>query len=346
LVDFTVVYDQSESQASGDVVATDLEGQSCSMGVDFTDDIGPGQLIEEIICEDEGIQLFATNEQYPGGIIECSFTDLNELDPPLPPAYFPVEDCKVVTVDSAISGETIITLKVEGTFDPDLRLLSSRFDGLEFGPWRDDTELVQEIIAIPDPTRLRGKSQWSIVKVSCAKLDIDCSDPSLNGLDQDGDGYVLCNGTTPVDCNDQRDVINPAAQELCSNGLDDDCDGLVDDDDDDCVPLSVNLDSFTAELEAGGVRLRWTTSMELDNLGFRVLRAAAGEKRAVLTPQLIPAAGTEGGGASYEYLDSGAPRRGVVTYYLEDVDLQGRVTLHGPLRVRLGGLKPRAVAGR
>ena len=41
--------------------------------------------------------------------------------------------------------------------------------------------------------------------------------------------------------------------------------------------------------------------MELDNLGFRGVRAGTGDKRVVVTPQLIPAAGTEGGGASYEY---------------------------------------------
>ena len=40
--------------------------------------------------------------------------------------------------------------------------------------------------------------------------------------DRDGDGYQ-----TEEDCNDEDAAINPGADEVC-NGLDDDCDGLVD----------------------------------------------------------------------------------------------------------------------
>lgn len=69
--------------------------------------------------------------------------------------------------------------------------------------------------------------------------DEDC-DPSTYGVrDDDGDGYPdasCCNGN-PVedeefacgtDCNDQASVIHPASQEVC-NGIDDDCNGEIDD---------------------------------------------------------------------------------------------------------------------
>jgi hypothetical protein len=57
--------------------------------------------------------------------------------------------------------------------------------------------------------------------------DVDCDpdDPALNGLDEDGDGYSTCDG----DCDDRRETANPGATELC-NGRDDDCDGVVMDD--------------------------------------------------------------------------------------------------------------------
>jgi hypothetical protein len=43
------------------------------------------------------------------------------------------------------------------------------------------------------------------------------------GEDADGDGFDFCN-----DCNDQDANVNPSKVEVC-NGIDDDCDGLVDD---------------------------------------------------------------------------------------------------------------------
>lgn len=44
-------------------------------------------------------------------------------------------------------------------------------------------------------------------------------------LDGDGDGWSDEEG----DCNDRDPAISPAALEIC-NGIDDDCNGLVDDD--------------------------------------------------------------------------------------------------------------------
>lgn len=50
--------------------------------------------------------------------------------------------------------------------------------------------------------------------------------PTTNGdagTDLDGDGFPL-----PADCNDADAGVNPSAPELCANGFDEDCDGLVD----------------------------------------------------------------------------------------------------------------------
>ena len=53
--------------------------------------------------------------------------------------------------------------------------------------------------------------------------DCDDDDPALDPLDDDGDGYSPCDG----DCDDDDEDANPAAVEDC-NGVDDDCDGDVD----------------------------------------------------------------------------------------------------------------------
>ena len=54
-------------------------------------------------------------------------------------------------------------------------------------------------------------------------VDSNC-DGSVDA-DGDGDGYLACE-----DCDDSDPSVNPGASEVC-NGQDDDCDGLVDDDD-------------------------------------------------------------------------------------------------------------------
>ena len=48
-------------------------------------------------------------------------------------------------------------------------------------------------------------------------------------VDEDGDGF-----STMEDCDDTNAAVNPDAAEDCANGIDDDCDGLIDDADDDC----------------------------------------------------------------------------------------------------------------
>ena len=95
----------------------------------------------------------------------------------------------------------------------------------------------------------------------CNGIDDDCDglidsmDPSLVGIgvwfrDADGDNFgsftnFLNACTQPIgyisisgDCDDNNANINPLAQEVC-NGLDDDCDGLVDADDPSAIGVSI-----------------------------------------------------------------------------------------------------------
>jgi hypothetical protein len=107
------------------------------------------------------------------------------------------------------------------------------------------------------------------------------------------------------------------------------------------TPLFVELESFDAVSNGVGqpVSLSWTTAMEVDNVGFHIYRAAdnAGRSQQLgerLTSTIIPAQGN-GTGASYQFVDTLALTSNdeARAYLLEDIDLDGTRTLHGPFRM-------------
>ena len=249
---------------SGTVLATDTQGQTCTFHVTFTAFEG-GETDHLLVCQDVGVALLISNATVatPGQII-CGSSFPGPGEPPFPAGYEPSPEsdpfpCRIFTIKSPISGITTMIYKKDGTFEPRLRLLFSRFDGAIFPPFSDVTESVEEIdYVIPDPTRVSGKGGWSQVKVACAVQAEIC-----NGLDDDGDGqvdegiptgaqavdcahdgYPLCatGASTAVDCsgntvpllaggaadgNDNIASINAGAAETC-NGLDDNCNGGID----------------------------------------------------------------------------------------------------------------------
>gem|GEM_PF-5576388 len=96
-------------------------------------------------------------------------------------------------------------------------------------------------------------------------------------------------------------------------------------------PDAVTLASFTAKAGVGAVNLSWETGTEIDNAGFNLYRAAAeGGPYTKVNAALIAAQGDAVSGASYSYLDQRL-QAGTYFYKLEDVDLSGVVTTHGPV---------------
>jgi hypothetical protein len=99
----------------------------------------------------------------------------------------------------------------------------------------------------------------------------------------------------------------------------------------------VKLADFTATQSDAGVALRWQTGDELNNLGFNVYREQRG-KRTRINPEIIAGSAllaTQGtrltAGQSYAWQDRAGRGKDPVQYWLEDIDLDGTRTLHGPI---------------
>jgi hypothetical protein len=105
-------------------------------------------------------------------------------------------------------------------------------------------------------------------------------------------------------------------------------------------PTSVELVRFEGWPEGGSIHLQWETAQEIDNLGFNLYRANTRlGPRLRLNRDLIPTLVPPGSpfGAVYDWIDGYRLRPGrAYFYWLEDVDLYGQTTLHGPVRVRTG----------
>jgi uncharacterized repeat protein (TIGR01451 family) len=100
-------------------------------------------------------------------------------------------------------------------------------------------------------------------------------------------------------------------------------------------PNSVRLNSFTAVPGAKGTLLSWNSGGELHNLGFNVYRDVNGEK-VKLNSSLIAGSALlmrdtveQHAAKTYRWIDTSQGAGGL--YWLEDVDLNGTRTLHGPV---------------
>ncbi|ACL25990.1 SdrD B-like domain-containing protein [Chloroflexus aggregans] len=100
-------------------------------------------------------------------------------------------------------------------------------------------------------------------------------------------------------------------------------------------PTAITLLSFTAERQTNGVLLRWVTGSERDTLGFVILRSASGNRADAVqlftTP--IPAQGSAGSGASYQWFDRTAQPDVSYRYWLVEIESGGgrnEFALHSP----------------
>ena len=123
------------------------------------------------------------------------------------------------------------------------------------------------------------------------------------------------------------------------------------------APTLAHLKVFEALRRGRVVILRWRTSYEVNNLGFRVYRETAGE-RELITPRILAGSAFAVGkdrplpsGRSYAWIDR--EPAGDARYWLEDIDLDGSKPWTGPVVAEDGAgeggwgpaTRPGAVAG-
>ena len=113
-------------------------------------------------------------------------------------------------------------------------------------------------------------------------------------------------------------------------------------------PNAVRINSFDAGKNGSVVLVTWKSGGEFHNLGFNVYREVAGAK-VQINPSLIAGSALlmnevqqRHGAKSYAWIDR-APASGA-QYWLEDVDLNGARTMHGPIAVSAGPPSPQAIA--
>ncbi len=112
-------------------------------------------------------------------------------------------------------------------------------------------------------------------------------------------------------------------------------------------PTAVKLEGFVATGYDGGQFIDWKTGQEVDNLGFNVYRDEAG-KRTRLNEQLVAGSALVAGehnaltaGKSYAWWDGVTSGKRDFEYWLEEIDLNGESTWHGPAGSKaVGGAPP------
>jgi len=111
------------------------------------------------------------------------------------------------------------------------------------------------------------------------------------------------------------------------------------------IPNAVALSGFKADGYDNGVYLNWKTGFEAENLGFNVYREVAG-KRTLVTPDIVAGSALRTGaatrleaGQTYGWWDK-SPGDQNARYWLEEIDINGIRTMHGPFDVNHTGGKP------
>jgi hypothetical protein len=110
--------------------------------------------------------------------------------------------------------------------------------------------------------------------------------------------------------------------------------------------LAVTLDYFSGVANyPTHISLEWQSVSELNNAGFNLYRTGSADTQPAPADLLayLPSQAPGGtAGAAYSFQDSNVVAGQTYWYWLEDVDLNGEATLHGPISVSFDA--PTAVA--
>ena len=99
----------------------------------------------------------------------------------------------------------------------------------------------------------------------------------------------------------------------------------------------VAVSELTATLEANDVLVQWSDGYEPSSLGFYVYRSDGAGARVQLNGSVIAGGALGTGASSFAWKDTSAGWDGAVSYWVEDVGLDGSVTWYGPVTPRPAG---------
>jgi hypothetical protein len=94
----------------------------------------------------------------------------------------------------------------------------------------------------------------------------------------------------------------------------------------------ISLSSLDAIPQSNKVVIKWSTESEINNAGFNLYRSEAEDgEYAKINTSLISAQGSSTESALYDFTDTDVTNRKTYYYKLEDIDFNGKSTMHGPV---------------
>ncbi len=264
VLDSSMTYPGAAFNESATECLTDADGDGYAPEVDGCyvfetyDSYGDGWNGNGIDIYEDGVFLGTVTNQDEDGIVDNS----NTGGEPATIEYCPssgITDIELIYVDGQYNEEVGFDL-----YSPYGQLIGSGFgQGVD--------ELVFDGVAYVDGDSI----------ASMQLFGMDCDDADVNvfaGSDYDGDGYGACSD----DCNDYDATINNGVLETWYDGIDQDCDGLSDydqdyDGDDDIAYGGSDCDDMDASVEG----------VDLDGDSFSTCDADCDDGDATINPSII-----------------------------------------------------------
>ncbi|MEO1333012.1 MAG: MopE-related protein [Myxococcota bacterium] len=124
----------------------------------------------------------------------------------------------------------------------------------------------------------RNVALVSTAVISCDQFGLsrsgtDCDDtnPALSFLDSDGDGFISCVDIGGIDCDEGNAEVHSEKPENCTDGIDNNCDGLIDFFDEECVDfLNRDDDGYNESATSPRPDCEGADSLDADNDGESV----------------------------------------------------------------------------
>ncbi|MEL6544768.1 MAG: MopE-related protein, partial [Myxococcota bacterium] len=136
------------------------------------------------------------------------------------------------------------------------------------------------------PTVTSSSITCDATGVSRTGIDCNDQDSNLSFIDQDGDGVISCVEINGLDCDETNPLVNSNKPERCNDSIDNDCDGLVDFFDPDCVAfVDVDGDGYNeSPLAPGVIDCMGLSIVDADNDGFSECAGDCDDSNALIFP--------------------------------------------------------------